>query len=159
MSTSFLVLLFFCVVFEISSTSTSNDGKEEVCSTENEKNSMFLTNYLLEKLNNKERQDAIINLKNDYKKLNKDISEYLFPSDITAIMSQEIILQKFFYIYLANMNRKPDPPNDYISINNATIKSEYKKRQNLLKDIYEDENIEQKLSKLIEPKLTEDDNP
>ncbi|XP_050525738.1 uncharacterized protein LOC126896736 isoform X2 [Daktulosphaira vitifoliae] len=142
MSTSFLVLLFFCVVFEISSTSTSNDGKEEVCSTENEKNSMFLTNYLLEKLNNKE-----------------DISEYLFPSDITAIMSQEIILQKFFYIYLANMNRKPDPPNDYISINNATIKSEYKKRQNLLKDIYEDENIEQKLSKLIEPKLTEDDNP
>ncbi|XP_050525739.1 uncharacterized protein LOC126896736 isoform X3 [Daktulosphaira vitifoliae] len=132
MSTSFLVLLFFCVVFEISSTSTSNDGKEEVCSTENEKNSMFLTNYLLEKLNNK---------------------------DITAIMSQEIILQKFFYIYLANMNRKPDPPNDYISINNATIKSEYKKRQNLLKDIYEDENIEQKLSKLIEPKLTEDDNP
>ncbi|XP_050539335.1 uncharacterized protein LOC126904340 isoform X8 [Daktulosphaira vitifoliae] len=90
MSTSILVLLFFCAVKEISSIDF-DAVKEE----------MFKTNHLLEQLNIPERKEVVFIMAKNTEKTYNNINSYFLPSsdDLRGIVLIERIIQNYLQLY------------------------------------------------------------
>ncbi|XP_050523119.1 uncharacterized protein LOC126895363 isoform X2 [Daktulosphaira vitifoliae] len=187
MLTSFLVLLFFCAVSEISSTSTSNDvvileylldeetvrntdeyflDKEIVWNTDVAKREMVLTNHLLEQLSIEERRNAIYFMINETQRSFEDISKWFFPlvytdEHITDMIIQEQKNREYLHEYFRRINSKPNILQDYNYHFKTTLYAQFHNRGQLLENIFENIKLEIILRYLakIQPVIIEDDIP
>ncbi|XP_050523123.1 uncharacterized protein LOC126895363 isoform X6 [Daktulosphaira vitifoliae] len=170
MLTSFLVLLFFCAVSEISSTSTSNDeyllDEETVRNTDVAKREMVLTNHLLEQLSIEERRNAIYFMINETQRSFEDISKWFFPlvytdEHITDMIIQEQKNREYLHEYFRRINSKPNILQDYNYHFKTTLYAQFHNRGQLLENIFENIKLEIILRYLakIQPVIIEDDIP
>ncbi|XP_050539281.1 uncharacterized protein LOC126904340 isoform X1 [Daktulosphaira vitifoliae] len=123
MSTSILVLLFFCAVKEISSIDF-DAVKEE----------MFKTNHLLEQLNIPERKEVVFIMAKNTEKTYNNINSYFLPSsdDLRGIVLIERIIQNYLQLYFKQINRKIKTP-DHL---NTSLFDEFEIRYDLMTNVF-----------------------
>ncbi|XP_050539310.1 uncharacterized protein LOC126904340 isoform X4 [Daktulosphaira vitifoliae] len=113
MSTSILVLLFFCAVKEISSIDF-DAVKEE----------MFKTNHLLEQLNIPERKEVVFIMAKN--------TEKTYSDDLRGIVLIERIIQNYLQLYFKQINRKIKTP-DHL---NTSLFDEFEIRYDLMTNVF-----------------------